>query len=49
MKNFIKVSLEEAEKIMQDIYKYMPMIMFIDGGMRRVVAQNGNNVYYVED
>ena len=44
---YIKVSKEEAEEIMQDIYKYCPIFMPINGTMARVIAKDGNKVYYI--
>lgn len=44
---YIKVSKEKAEEIMQPIYEYSPMFMFINGEMARVVAKDGNKVYYI--
>lgn len=47
-KEFIEVSKEEGEQITQPIYKYMPLIMFHNGEMISVVAQENNKVYYVK-
>ena len=47
-KEFIEVSKEDSEQIMQPIYKYMPLIMFHNGEMISVVAQKDNKVYYVK-
>lgn len=46
---YIKVSEEDGEKIMQPIYKYMPVFTTIDGRMVRVVAQENGKVYYIGD
>lgn len=46
---YIKVSIEEGDKIMQPMYKYMPVFTTINGEMVRVVAQENGKVYYVGD
>ena len=46
---YIKVSIEDSEKIMQPTYKYMPVFTTINGEMVRVVAQENGKVYYVGD
>jgi len=46
---YIRVSKEDGEKIMQPTYKYMPVFTTINGEMVRVVAQENGKVYYIGD
>ena len=42
-----KVSKEEAEKIKQELYEFMPVFGTFNGEFGRVVAQGAGVVYYV--
>lgn len=46
--NYIKVDEKDKEAMMQDIYRYMPMLQLYNGKMIQIIAKVGNNVYYVE-
>lgn len=46
--NYIEVKKEEQETKMQDVYRYMPMFQMLNGSMVRIIAKEGNNVYYVK-
>lgn len=43
---YIKVDEKDISSIMQDIFKYMPMFQNYNGQLIRVIAKNGNKVYY---
>lgn len=46
---YIEVNQNESEQLMQDIYKYMPTFVTVDGVMVRVVAQSNGMVYYIKE
>ena len=43
---YIKVEEKDVDGVIQDIFKYMPMYNCYNGQMIRVIAKNGNKVYY---
>lgn len=43
---YIKVEEKDIDSIIQDIFKYMPVHHCYNGRMIRVIAKNGNKVYY---
>lgn len=47
MKTYIKVDVAKQNEIMQDTYKYMPTFIMVDGNIARVIAQDGNTIYYI--
>ena len=46
---YIKVSKEQANEIMQPIYKYMPTFVQHNGEMVQVIAQENGKIYYIGD
>lgn len=44
-----KVTKEEAKKVIQDVYKYMPTMAFVNGGMCRIVAQQNGVAFYTTE
>ena len=44
---YIKISKEKGDEIMQDIYKYMPLFTALNGEIVRVVAKIENKIYCV--
>ena len=46
---YIKVSKEKGDEIMQDIYKYMPLFTALNGEIVRVVAKIENKIYCVQE
>lgn len=49
MKNFILIDKEHQDAFYQDLYRFMPVYVQHDGQTVRVIAQNGNNVYYIKE
>lgn len=43
---YIKVEEKDVDSIIQDIFKYLPVYQSYNGQMIRVIAKNGNKVYY---
>ena len=43
---YIKVEEKDVDSIMQNIFKYMPMFQSYNGQLIRVIAKDGNKVYY---
>lgn len=45
---YVEVNQDKAEQIMQDIYRFMPLFVTVNGDMVRVIAQQSETVYYIK-
>lgn len=43
---YIEVEEKDVDSIIQDIFKYIPMFQSYNGQLIRVIAKDGNKVYY---
>lgn len=45
---YVEVNKTQSEQMMQDIYRFMPIFVTVNGELVRVVAQQSGIVYYIK-
>lgn len=45
---YVEVNQDKAEQIMQDIYRFMPTFVVLNGDTVRVIAQQSETIYYIK-